>query len=50
MNKTNYQEGFELAITYLTAPMVDPGYPSVKKPARAALNEWLEDNGFEEIV
>lgn len=47
--KTNYEKGFELAIAYLNAPMVDPGYESIQKPARAALNEWLEDNGYERV-
>lgn len=45
----NISTGLSLALMYLHAPMVDPGYPSVKKPALDLLNEWLEENGYEEV-
>jgi len=41
--------GFKLALAYLSAPMVDPGYPSIKKPAFEALNKHLRDRGLEEL-
>ena len=45
----DYQEGLELALTYINAPSVDPGYESLKWPALTSLNKWLKQNGIEEV-